>query len=115
MIIMDLLRAVFDRPILKCKVILRRRGWKFGTLFYIGNVIFAYSGAVVLLLSIPIFIMAKLNLDGPIKSENVVVKFFCEDWGLIEYVTDALFFPLFAFWGIVNFVLMLFGRGQFKG
>lgn len=115
MIILDLLRTVFERPILRCKIMLRRRGWKFGTLFYIGNVIFAYSGVLILILSIPIFIMAKLNFDGAIKSDNVVVKFFFNDWGLIEYVADTLFFPMLIFWGAINFALLFFGRGQFKG
>lgn len=114
MIILDLLKTVFDRPLLKCKIMLRRRGWKFGTLFFIGNVIWVWCGAIILALFIPILLMDKFcNVGGPIKSDNVLIKFLCDDWGLIDRVADGLFFPMIIFWAFVNFLLMFFGRGQF--
>lgn len=112
--IRKLFLAVFDRPLLKCKIMWKRRGWKFGALFYLGNVIWAWCGAVLLVLSGPILLMDEFcNVGGPIKSDNVIVKFLCEDWMLIDRVADGLFFPMVAFWACVNFLLMFFGRGQF--
>ena len=114
MIIRDLLWSVFDRPLLKFKIMWKRRDWKFGALFYLGNVIWSWCGAILLILCGPILLMEEFcNVGGPIKSDNVIVKVLCEDWMLIDRAADGLFFPMVVFWAGVNFLLLFFGRGQF--
>jgi len=113
--IRELLRSVFDRPILKYKIILKRRGWKFGALFYLGNVIWTWCGAAIMVLFLPIMLISEFcpTCGHPLETDNVVIKFLCNDWGFIDYVFEGLLFPMIIFWGLVNFALLFFGRGSF--
>ena len=111
--IRDIFRVLFDRPLLRSKAMVRK-GYKLGACFYLGNTLMVAMAGLIVVLFV---IIAPLSFASvcaqPIESENAIIQFFCNDWGLIDLVADGLFIPMFVFWGIINFVLMFFGRGQF--
>ena len=110
--IRDIFRTLTDRPFRRAKV-MWRKGHRFGAWFYIGNTITLYSLLAVLALAIPVLLLKDVGY-GTVESDNPILKFLFEPWFLLDYVLQVLLFPLFAFGGIVNFALMLFGKGQFR-
>lgn len=111
--IRDILRVLFDRPLLRRKVMVRK-GYKIGACFYLGNTIMvALFGLIVVMFIVLAPFTSASVCTQPIESENPIVLFLCEDWNLIDHIFNGLFFPLAIFWGFINIVLMLFGRGQF--
>lgn len=110
--IRDIIWTLTNRPLLRAKV-MRRKGYWFGSWFYMGNTIILYSLLAILALAIPVLLMKDVAY-GTVESENPILRFLFEPWFLLDYVMQVIFFPMFAFWGIVNFILMIFGKGQFR-